>query len=266
MSNYFIDKFEFDDLVFEHRNKEYGAYPIRKKYNSTIIISILVASFIVCALVIFPYLQINGTKNDLGRQIRLRYVEMKLDKLEPPKEDIYVPPVPKPPPPNTIANIAYIAPVIVDTLLPAEKQLPTVAEVESSNPETNKNAISGTGNGDDLLTGQDGEKSDEPFIYVEVNPTFKGGGIEKFRDWVQKRTIYPQIAQDNGIQGKVILTFIVERDGSVSNVRVIKSVDKLLDDEAVKAIESSPKWSPGLQRGRPVRVRFNIPLVFAFGR
>jgi protein TonB len=101
---------------------------------------------------------------------------------------------------------------------------------------------------------------------VEVTPTFRGGGIEKFREWVQKRTNYPQTAQDNGIQGKVIITFVVEKDGSVSNVKVMKGVDKILDDEAVKAIESSPKWSPGLQRGKPVRVRFLFPLVFSFNR
>ena len=266
MSNFFIDKLDFDDLVFEHRNKDYGAFPIRKKYNSTIIISVLIASIIVCFSVIYPYLRINGKNSEARYQIRFRYVEMKMDKLEPPKEDIYIPPSPAPPPPNTIANIKYIAPVVVDSLPPNEKTLPTVAEVQSSNPDTSRLVASGTGIGDDLLTGQEGEKSDEPFMFVEVTPTFKGGGIEKFRDWVQKRTIYPQVAQDNGIQGKVFLTFIVERDGSVSNVRVIKSVDKLLDDEAAKAIESSPKWSPGLQRGRPVRVRFTINLVFSFTR
>ena len=266
MRNFFIDKLDFDDLVFEHRNKDYGAFPIRKKYNSTIVISVLIASIIVSFSVIYPYILINGKNAEASQQIRFRYVEMKMDKLEPPKEDIYIPPSPAPPPPNTIANIKYVAPVVVDSLPPNEKTLPTVAEVQSSSPDTSKLVVSGTGIGDELLTGQEGEKSDEPFMFVEVTPTFKGGGIEKFRDWVQKRTIYPQIAQDNGIQGKVFLTFIVERDGSVSNVRVIKSVDKLLDDEAVKAIESSPKWSPGLQRGRPVRVRFTINLVFSFTR
>lgn len=265
MSNYFIDKLNFDDLVFEHRNKEYGAFPIRKKYNSTILISVLIASLIVCISVIYPYLMINR-KNNEASQIRLRYVEMKMDKLEPPREDIYVPPAPAPPPLNTLANIKYVAPVVVDSILPNEKQLPSVAEVESSNPDTSRLVVSGTGSGDELLTGQEGERSDEPFMFVEVTPTFKGGGIEKFRDWVQKRTTYPQIAQDNGIQGRVLLSFVVERDGSVSNVKVLKSVDKLLDDEAVKAIESSPKWTPGLQRGRPVRVRFIIPLIFAFTR
>jgi protein TonB len=263
MSNYFKDKLEFDDIVFEYRNKEYGAYPIRKKYDITIIISILIGSFIIGSAVIYPYLQILKKRDEPQNQITLRYVEMKMDKLEPPKEDIYVPPAPTPPQ-SSIANIKYIAPVIVDSLPPTEKQMPSVAEVQSSNPDSTGVTISGTGIGDEIMTGQEGEKTDEPFMFVEVTPTFKGGGIEKFRDWVQKRTVYPQIAQDNGIQGKVFLTFIVERDGSVTNVKIVKGVDKIIDDEAVKAIESSPKWSPGLQRGRAVRVRFTINLVFAF--
>jgi protein TonB len=266
MSDYFKDKLDFDDLIFEHRNKDYGAFPIRKKYNATLVISILIGSILVCFSVIYPYLVINEKSNEASRQIRFRYVEMKMDKLEPPKEDIYVPPAPAPPPPNTIANIKYIAPVVVDSLPPNEKTLPSVAEVQSSNPDSSRLVVSGTGSGDELLTGQEGDKSDEPFMFVEITPTFQGGGIEKFRDWVRKRTVYPQIAQDNGIHGKVFLTFVVERDGSVSNIKVIKSVDKLLDDEAVKAIQSSPKWSPGLQRGRPVRVRFTINLDFAFTR
>jgi protein TonB len=99
-------------------------------------------------------------------------------------------------------------------------------------------------------------------MLVEVTPTFRGGDLERFREWVQKRVVYPQEAQDNRIHGKVYLTFVVERDGSVSTVNIIKGVDPLLDDAAKKAIESSPKWSPGLQRGRPVRVRFSIYLNF----
>ena len=74
-------------------------------------------------------------------------------------------------------------------------------------------------------------------------------GIEKFRDGVQKRTVFPVIAQDSGIQGKVYLSFIVERDSTVTNVKIVKEVDKSIDDEAIKAIMGSSKWSPGLQRG-----------------
>jgi protein TonB len=186
-----------------------------------------------------------------------------MDKMEPPR-DIYVPPAPPPPPPATLPNIKYVAPVVVDSVPPTEKALPSVAEVLASDPSNVQLPVAGNGSNDDLLSGQIGEESDEPFMLVEVPPTFKGGGLEEFRNWVQKRTVYPVAAQDNGIQGKVYLTFIVERDGTVSNVKVVKGVDKILDDEAVKAIEGSPKWSPGLQRGRPVRVRFTINLVFAF--
>lgn len=189
-----------------------------------------------------------------------------MDKMEQPKEDLIIPPAPPPPPANILPNIRYVAPAVVDTVMPTDKPQPTVADVLASSSTVNQLTVSGTGKSDDLLTGQEGDKSDEPFIFVEVKPTFKGGDIEKFRDWVQKKAVYPQLAQDNGIQGKVTLTFIVERDGSVTNVKVVKGVDKLLDDEAVKAIEASPKWSPGLQRGRPVRVRFFIPLVFSFSK
>lgn len=266
MSSIFRSKIDFDDLIFEHRNRDYGAYLLRRRYNFNVVISILIASFIVSGFVVFPYLIALGKKRNSGQEIRQRYVEVKMDKMEPPKENIIIPPAPDPPPPNTQANIKYVAPVVVDTVLPIEKPQPSVAEVQASNPTNDQLVVSGTGNSDELLTGQEGEKSDEPFIMVEVPPTFKGGGIEKFRDWVQKRTNYPQFAQDNGIHGTVTLTFVVERDGSVTNVKVLKGVDKILDDEALKAIGASPKWSPGLQRGRAVRVRFFIPLVFSFNR
>jgi len=266
ISNLFSNRLDFDDLIFEHRNKDYGAYLVRRRYNSTVVISILAASLIVSAFIVIPYLQIIGNKKYTGQHMNIRFVEVKMDKMEPPKEDIIIPPAPAPPPPNTQPNIRYVAPVVVDTLIPTEKPLPTVADVLASNPNEDQLTVSGTGKSDELLTGQEGETSDEPFIFVEVKPTFKGGDIEKFREWVQKKAIYPQLAQDNGIQGKVMLTFVVERDGSVTNVKIVKGVDKLLDDEAAKAIEASPKWSPGLQRGRPVRVRFVIPIIFAFNR
>ena len=122
--------------------------------------------------------------------------------------------------------------------------------------------VAATGTGDELIEGDGGVSNEEPFFFVEVMPSFKGGDINKFRDWVQKRTSYPQEAIDKRLQGKVFLTFIVEPDGAVSSVTVVKGVDPLIDVEAVKAIEASPKWSPGLQRGQPVRVRYSMWLNF----
>jgi len=105
-------------------------------------------------------------------------------------------------------------------------------------------------------------EEEEIFVIVEDMPTFRGGDVDKFREWVQKRVKYPQIAAENGIQGKVFIMFVIEPDGSVSNVQILRGVDPALDDEAVKAVQASPKWVPGKQRGAPVRVRFSITVNF----
>jgi periplasmic protein TonB len=266
MWDFFKNRMDLDEITFENRNKAYGAYFLRKKYNLNIIFSLIIGSFILSSFVIYPFLKTITGKHVTAPQREIHIIEVKMDKMEPPK-DIYIPPAPPPPPPQAQVNIKYVAPTVVDSVPPIQKAMPTVADVLASVP-TNDNTIvaASGGSGDDLLKGQKGDDTDEPFMLVEVPPTFKGGGLEEFRNWVQKRTVYPVAAQDNGIQGKVYLTFIVERDGSVSNVKVVKGVDKLLDDEAIKALEGSPKWTPGLQRGRPVRVRFTINLVFAFTR
>ena len=86
--------------------------------------------------------------------------------------------------------------------------------------------------------------------------------MKAFREWVQRRIIYPQAAIDAKIKGTVYITFIIEADGSVSNVTVIQGVASIIDDEVVKAIQASPKWNPGYQRGQPVRIRHSMPLTF----
>lgn len=112
------------------------------------------------------------------------------------------------------------------------------------------------------VTEEQEEEEEEIFVVVEDMPTFRGGDVNKFRNWVQQRVKYPQIAAENGIQGKVFLMFVVEPDGSVSNVTIMRGVDPALDNEAIRVVESSPKWAPGKQRGAPVRVRFSITVNF----
>ncbi len=103
---------------------------------------------------------------------------------------------------------------------------------------------------------------EEIFVIVEEMPTFKGGDLSKFRDYINENLKYPEAAAESGIQGRVILSFVVEPTGKVSNVKVLRGVDPQLDKEAVRVIESSPLWNPGKQRGRPVRVSFNVPVIF----
>jgi protein TonB len=259
------DRQAFDDLIFANRNKEYGAYVLRKKYPWLVLKSLIVSIIIGSLIVILPYLKVIRKSHEPVESTTMRYVSMQMDKLEPPKEEIYIPPSAPPPPAAAQPAIKYVAPVVVDTVMPTEKKAPTVADVQAS-PENNKDdvIVSTSASENELVGDPNGEGGDEPFIIVEVPPTFRGGNLDKFRDWVQKRVVYPQEAQDKGIQGRVYLTFVVERDGTVTNVRIAQSPDKLLSDEAEKAIQSSPKWSPGLQRGQPVRVRFSMFLNFSF--
>jgi periplasmic protein TonB len=262
MKNYLKNVSGFDELIFENRNKEYGAYSLRKNYNAVVIVSLIAASLIVIAVVVVPFLNYLGKRHQTGPGVNMRYVEVQMDNMKLPNELIIKAP-PPPPPPSSQPSIKYVAPVVVDTILPTEKPLPTVDEVKAAPKDNNQLVVVNTGEQNEVF-GETGSDGTTDFFMLEVRPTFRGGDFEEFRKWVMKRTVYPQEAQDKRIQGKVYLTFIVERDGSVSNVKVVKGIDPLLDIEAIKAIEASPKWSPGLQRGRPVRVRFAIFLNFTY--
>ena len=101
-----------------------------------------------------------------------------------------------------------------------------------------------------------------PFQLVEQKPTFQGGDANNFRTWVNSKLEYPEIAKENGIQGRVMLQFTVGADGKVSNVKVLRGVDPTLDKEAVRVVSMSPKWEPGRQRDRAVKVTYTFPVIF----
>jgi len=250
----------FDDLIFQGRNRDYGAYQLRKRYRSVVISGTVLASLSAFLIVLLPYLF--TPSNDKILSGGSRYVLVNMENLEPPQEEIYVPPAPPPPEEEKIYESAkYVPPVVVDSIPPIEMRLASMDEIFASTSETKPDSPV-SGSGDNILAGLGGTVSDEPFSMVEFMPTFRGGDLNTFREWVKKRTNYPKEAIDRGIKGKVFLTFIIEPDGSVSNVIVVQGVHPLIDSEAVKAIEASPVWSPGLQRGQPVRVRFSMYLNF----
>lgn len=101
-----------------------------------------------------------------------------------------------------------------------------------------------------------------PFQLVEEKPSFNGGDANEFSKWVNSKLQYPEIAKENGVQGRVTLQFTVNPDGSVSNVKVIRGVDSSLDKEAVRVVSMSPKWKPGKQRDRAVKVTYTFPVIF----
>ena len=113
-----------------------------------------------------------------------------------------------------------------------------------------------------VLLDDDDTEEEDFFYFVEDMPDFRGGGQEAFREWIFENLNYPRIAAENGIQGRVVVQFIVNSDGSVSDVTIVRSVDPALDREAIRVISASPRWTPGKQRGNPVRVAFYFPIDF----
>ncbi|MCQ2182788.1 MAG: energy transducer TonB [Bacteroidales bacterium] len=101
-----------------------------------------------------------------------------------------------------------------------------------------------------------------PFQLVEEKPKFRGGDANAFSAWVAKELVYPEIAKENGVQGRVMLQFTVNPDGTVSNVKVLRGIDPSLDKEAVRVVSKSPKWTPGKQRDRAVKVTYTFPVIF----
>ncbi len=255
------DKPDFDDLIFESRNKEYGAYQLRKKYKSFVIAGIIISSLIGCSAVLIPFIAKSSSEKLIAGGGR--FVQVHMDVLEPPPEEFYVPATPPPQESPKVQEIVkYVPPEVVDTIIDIDKAPAATDEILAHSEKLQAEVTGSMGFGSDILEGEGGYGSDEPFFLVEVMPTFKGGDINKFREYIQKRTNYPQEALEKKIQGRVFLTFIVEPDGSVSSVTVVKGVDPLIDNEALKAIQGSPDWSPGLQRGQPVRVRYSMWLSF----
>jgi len=251
---------KFNDIIFEARNKEYGAYQLRKKYNSVVAGSIAFSAIFGILAIMIPF--IIGRPSEHVISGGSRYVQARMENLRTPVEQIYTPPPPKQP--RAVQDAAkYIPPVIVDSVPPMEKKMLSNDEI-NENQQTDEQNTRAQGYGDELLEGEVGSGDGDAFFLVEVMPSFKGGGLEKFREWTIRHTNYPQEAVDRKIKGLVVLSFIVEKDGSVSTVTILKGVNPLLDNEAVKVISGSPKWSPGLQRGQTVRVRYTIPVNFNF--
>jgi len=257
---------DFDELVFENRNKEYGAYQLRKINKKAVIVGFVVSSLFAVLVIVLPFILSFNSEKELSKNVLL-YYPVQMESLEPPI-DIIVPPslpppLPPPPPRSVIVvqeTVRYTPPVVVDYILPVEEIFATVDEILAQ-ATTEDSVFDGIGTEDGIIYGFSGGE-DNAFFFVEVMPSFRGGDLNTFREWVQRRVIYPSAAVAARIQGTVFFTFIVEPDGSVSNVTIVKGVAEIIDNEVINAIEASPRWSPGLQRGQAIRMRFSMGLNF----
>jgi len=260
----FRDILDFDDLVFENRNKEYGAFQLRKKYKSAVIIGVVVSSLFVTLVVVAPFMLSPVSGGEALSGSLSYYYSVSMENLELPPIDMIIAP---PPPPRSSEiiqeTVKYAPPVVVDTILLEEEKFATMDEVLSETIVEDSD-FDGIGTGDYFSSGVFGGigDGDGAFFFVEVMPSFRGGDINTFREWVQRRVSYPQAAIDAKIQGRVFLTFTVEPDGSLDNITVVQGIAAMIDDEVVRVIQSSPKWNPGRQQGQAVRIRYSFWLNF----
>jgi protein TonB len=247
----------FDDIVFEIRNKEYGAYRLRKKYNRNLLISLLIGIIIVGTIVITPYINAKALEN---RQKRAeRQVAITMENLDQPEETVAPPPPPPPPPAETVQQARYVPPVIVDSVKPEEQvQLMTAdeAQVEVQDAEVVeyvepvKEEVA------------DEEAEPEPFVFVEEPAMFPDGGETGLLAWIRDHINYPEVAKENNVQGRVIVKFCVTSKGTINQVSVLKGVDPELDAEAMRVVSILPPFKPGKQGGKPVPVWYTVPITF----
>ncbi len=246
----------FDDIVFEDRNKEYGAYRLRKKYNRNVLIALLIGTIILGTAVITPYLNAKAAENRTKRQER--QVEIKMENLDQPVDAVAPPPPPPPPPQDVAQQAKYVPPVVVDSVKPEEVvQLMTAdqAQVEVQDEEVVEIVE---------VVKEEVEEDDpeaEPFVVVEEMPMFPGGEVELLK-WIMEHTQYPEVAKENNIQGKVIVRFCVTSKGTVDRVSILKGVDTELDKEAIRVVQQLPAFKPGKQGGKPVPVWYMVPINF----
>jgi len=251
----------WEDIVFERRNKEYGAYLLRKIYSKHVVRAALIMLFLTIAILVYPsiaaYIREHSSKVEVEAP---KLTTVNLD--QPPPITPNQPPPPKLDVPPPVKTIKYVAPKVTKEEV-VEEEMPTQEElkqVEVSNVtvegptevvfEEPVQEVVAEGNDDDKI-----------FTVVEQQPEYPGG-MEAMAKFLQKNLRYPSTARRMGVDGKVFVQFVVDREGKISDVQVIKGVSADCDKEAIRVVQSMPAWKPGKQNGKAVKARFVLPIRF----
>lgn len=261
-----ILKQEWIDVVFTDRNKAYGAYELRKRsgFNTTkaLIIGVLAFVFAISLPTIINIIAGFIPK----KEEKVKIVPVVLQ--PPPPVNKQKPPPPPPEPPKPKVDQVKFPPPVVKPDNEVKEQPPTVKELEVADP--GQKNIKGDPNADIKIDEPVGnsdvkqvteEDPNKIFTSVEQNPEFPGGEAA-FGKYLQKNMRYPAVAKENNVQGKVFLQFVVEKDGSITDIKVVRGIGSGCDDEAMRVLKNSPHWKPGIQNGRAVRVYYTIPISF----
>lgn len=260
------------DLVFEGKNQAYGAYKLRKGTSKRNLWSIIIV--LIAAVAIFSAIAIKNVIEANQKVAVTTAVELsKIDKTPKVEKKKAAPKIEQPKVVEKVkSSIKFTAPVIKkDSEVKPEEEMKTQEDLQKT--KTTIGAFTVVGN--DEIDGEvlkakkeiaqpeppKNEEENKVFDVVEEQPSFPGGQ-GALMAWLNDNIKYPVVAAENGIQGKVIVQFVVGKNGSISNVKVLRSVDPSLDKEAVRVVSNMPNWTPGKQNGASVNVRFTLPVTF----
>lgn len=258
MTNQEVFAAPMDEIVFEHRNKTYGAYILRKLYPKNVTKALIIAVIILLAGLAYPL------ASSYYAQKRSKYIEKAASAefidMDKPKEEAPPPPPPPPPPPAALEQkVKFVAPIV------------TTEEVVEDADIFNQDELSQTTNEAvaieeivvetkvEVIEVEESKK--EVFTIVEEMPAFPGGEAERNK-FLAANIQYPQQATENGIQGTVYVSFVVDSKGNVTEVKILRGIGGGCDEEALRVVKMMPKWHPGKQNGKNVRVLFNMPIYF----
>jgi len=244
-----------DEIVFEFRNKNYGAYVLRNLYNKHVTESLFLAVFMLCAGLCYPFISGFYTKNN-GRHL-INGVGAEFT-TPPPIDNVEPPPLP--PPAIDLKRLVFIAPRVIEGDVPDEPNL----FMEDINRVTINAPVSPVETGTVTETPPPVlEIEAEPEIptFVQEMPSFEGGESALFQ-FIADNIKYPQSAKESNVQGKVYVSFVIDANGHVTRVKLLRGIGSGCDEEAMRVISMMPTWNAGRQNGRAVSVLFNLPIVF----
>ncbi|UPK71100.1 energy transducer TonB [Chitinophaga filiformis] len=276
-----IVKSDFLDILFDGRNKDYGAYDLRRSEDRRVRNAIMGTAFI--ALVIIGGYVLSNKLMAADMHTR-RIIEPEVSVLKTldnmPEEKPLTPPPPPvttPPPPAT-SSIRMTSPPIItnDDLVRLEDEVPKmdsignkaigVANIQSDDSGGPENPFEGSNGSSHVVEPPKAPEKEEVFTFVEIMPSFPGGE-EALSKFLQKNLRYPHLAQETGIEGKVFVQFVVDTEGKVSEVQAVGArKGGGLEEEAVRVVKLMPNWKPGKQSGRAVSVRYNLPIGFTLAQ
>lgn len=260
------------DLVFEGKNHSYGAYRLRKNTGKRNLASIIIVLVAIVVIMVAVWAKI-AIENAMPKKVAIttdvelsqlaKKKEAKVERKEPVKIEMEQKVVEK-----VKSSVKFTAPVIKkdedvapeDELKSQDDLAKTAVAIGSFDVKGNDEAAGEVLKAKEVIA-QEKPVEEKVFDVVEQMPQFPGGDAALF-EYLSTHIKYPTIAEENGVQGRVIVTFVVERDGSITDVKVVKSVDPSLDKEASRVVAGMPKWIPGKQNGSAVRVMYTVPVTF----